>query len=370
MNRAGLTLSALTFSLALPSAAMAGELVVQAVQLGKEAIRYDKGVPTLDLVQSQGAVQVVPLGKDHGSYVFGIAVFNAGKMSANFDVSNVAAQVGSQPLRIFTVDQLIGKAKSRATWSQIGMAVLGGIGSAASASQRNTYRSSFHSKYGSSYASFSAPSLAGQLRAQRIQDDTVFALGAIQARLDETRQKLGNEIVQLTTVDPGDSYAGRVVLEKIKGSTLPQQITIAVNWNGELYNFAFQLAKAGTPAPVFTPRPVRDLPVRSPGPKEIPAILGGDELQQEPIQQVAYSTGRPARDVAISNDRPMVASAPRQARSRVFYSASVAGYAPTPVILPGGLVEVPYQPASWAATIDPVTGFVVPMDRGMVMVGQ
>jgi len=57
--------------------------------------------------------------------------------------------------------------------------------------------------------------------------------------------------VQTTTVDPGGSYAGKIVVEKIKDRTLPQRVTITVNWNGEQYPFAFRLAKPGTPAPVF-----------------------------------------------------------------------------------------------------------------------
>lgn len=56
----------------------------------------------------------------------------------------------------------------------------------------------------------------------------------------------------MSTIDPGQSYVGKIVVRKIKNAKLPQRVTITVNWNGEQYPFAFQLAKAGTLAPEFT----------------------------------------------------------------------------------------------------------------------
>ncbi len=74
----------------------------------------------------------------------------------------------------------------------------------------------------------------------------------MQNRLDRTIADLGDSAVQTSTIDPGQTYGGKIVLAKIKTGSLPQQVTLTVNWNGESYPFSFQLARAGTPAPVFT----------------------------------------------------------------------------------------------------------------------
>jgi hypothetical protein len=359
MIRAATTLTVIAFTLSAPTLAMAGAPVVQAVQVGQEAIRYDKGVPTLDLAQSRGAVQIVPLGKDHGSYVFGVAVFNSSNVAANFDVSNVSVVMGSQQVSLFSVDQLVSKAKSRATWSQIGLAVVGGLGSAASASQRNVYRSTFRTPRATYRLTFTAPSLAGQLRAQRIQDDTVGAMGMIQARLDETRERLGDEIVQLTTVEPGGSYAGKIVLEKLKFSSLPGRISLVVSWNGEQYPFSFQVAKSGTPAPAFTLYAKSQTVARPAEPQPAPALLRDEDVNDQAVQQVAYQERR-AR--SGQQDGAGLATVRSYTQVQTSYRGLPAGPSEPPKFLNGGLVEVPYQAASWASTIDPWTRGVVPIN--------
>lgn len=358
MIRAATTLTAIALTLSVPAIALAGELVVQAVQVGTEAIRYNQGVPTLDLALNRGAVQVVPLGKDHGSYVFGIAVYNSATVPANFDVSNVSVQVGSQQVSLFTVDQLVSKAKSRATWAQIGTIVATGVGSALSSSQRNHYRSTYRAPGYTSHYTLSTPSLAGQLRSQRIEENGGLALGRIQARLDETRERLGDEIIQMTTIEPGGSYAGKIVLNKIKPSALPQRVDLVVNWNGEAYPFSFQIAPSGTPAPTFTmyARPQLPEPAQ---PSAIAAVLRSDEAELAATQQVAFKSDH----VQNANSyAPGPAYTPAYTRQAVTYSGVSASYAKTPRFGPGGTVEVPYQAASWASTIDPITGFVVPVN--------
>lgn len=238
--------------LSVPATAFAGKPVVQPVQIGAETVRYDRAVPTLDLRQQRGAVQIRPLPMDHGSLAFSVAVFNGGEAPVNIDTSNFTVTSGTQTLGVFSVDQLIAKAKNRAMWSQIGVAALGGLAAAGAASQRDTYRSTLYTPRGVYRGYYSAPSAMGQLQATAIVAGTGVGLVAIQNQLDRTREALGNDVVQMSTVDPGASYAGKIVLHKIKRAKLPQRVTITVNWNEEQYAFAFQMAKAGTPTPVFT----------------------------------------------------------------------------------------------------------------------
>lgn len=248
------------------SAALAADPVIQPVQVGQETVRFDHAVPTIDLQQPHGAVQVTPLPMDHGGLAFGIAVYNAGGTPANFDIGNVAVHAGAQALPVLSREQLESKAKHRAMWASIALAAAGGLSAAAAANQRDYYHSTLVTPHGVYHSTFSAPSAVGQLQATALAASTGAGLAAIQGKLDETRERLGQTTIQLTTVDPADSYAGRIVLTKIKDKALPQRVDMIVRWNGEDYPFAFQLAKAGTAAPEFkalTPPPP---PVAAPAP--------------------------------------------------------------------------------------------------------
>jgi hypothetical protein len=236
----------------LPTAVLAEEPVLQPIQVGSETLRYDRGVPTLDLQMEQGSVQIRPLPMDHGSLAFSVAVFNAGNAPANFGIENFSVRAGEKSLAIFSVDQLISKAKNRARWKQIGVGILGGLAASAAASQRDTYYGSLHTPYGSYFSTYSAPSAVGQLQATAIAAGTGYSIAVIQSNLDRTREALGENVIQTTTLDPGQSYAGKVVLQKVTSTKRPERVSIVVNWNGQQYPFAFQLAKPGTTAPEFT----------------------------------------------------------------------------------------------------------------------
>lgn len=240
-------------SMSISTVASAGSgVVVQPIQIGQETVRFTQGVATLDLRQRQGAVQIQSAGLDHGGLAFNIAVYNDGVMPVNIDIGNFRAIVGTVQTPVLTKDQLVNKAEKRAFWTQMAVAAVGGLAAGIAASQTTHYRSTTVSRRGVSRTYFSAPSVAGQFQAASITAGTGASVYQIQERLDRTREALGNDIVQMTTVNPGDSYAGRIVLQKISDKSLPQHIQLTVVWNGETYPFAFQMAKDGTPAPAFT----------------------------------------------------------------------------------------------------------------------
>lgn len=245
-------ISAFAALIGVSTAAFADTLAVQPVQIGQETIRYQNGVPTLDLEMKDGVVQITPLPLDHGSLSFGIAVYNDARQPANFGVENVRVTFASLPVKVLTKDDLVKKAENRAMWASIALAAVGGLSAAAAASQRDHYHSTLVTPRGTYRSYFSAPSVAGQFQAAAITAGTGVGIASIQNQLDKTVEALGDEVVQLTTVDPGESYAGRLVFAKIRPKVLPAKVEIAVNWNGETYPFTFQIAKKGTPAPVFT----------------------------------------------------------------------------------------------------------------------
>lgn len=242
---------AVLVSLTAPAMA-ADKWLIQPIQAGQETVRYEKGVPTLDLELKDGVVQITPLPLDHGGLAFGVAVYNDGRQAANMGIENVTAQFSNGSVKILTREDLEKKAQNRAMWASIALAAAGGLAAAAAASQRNHYRSTFVTPRGTYRSYWSAPSAAGQFQATAIATGAGFGIASINNQLDQTLAALGEEVVQLTTIDPGESYAGRVVLAKIKPTALPARISLTVSWNGEVYPFNFQIAKRGTPAPSFT----------------------------------------------------------------------------------------------------------------------
>jgi len=226
-------------------------VLIQAVQSGFETVRYYKGKPTLDLHQRFGSVQVSPFTIDKGALVFTVAVFNRSGAPVNVGIENVSAAIDGAPYKVMTVEELIKKAQDKARWQRIGLAFLGGL-AAYSASQPTTYHGIYATPYGTSsfYGSVSNPYAA--YNSMVIGAQTGLAMSAVQDQLDRTTDALGDNVMQLTTIDPGSSYAGKVVLAKLRDTQLPKRVRLAVSLNGETYPFEFQVVKMGTAAPVFT----------------------------------------------------------------------------------------------------------------------
>ncbi|WP_205481568.1 hypothetical protein [Sphingomonas arenae] len=222
---------------------------VHGLIVGAEGARYVRGVPTLDLQQQNGVVQVRFLGYDHNKPVFAVGFFNGGAEPVNVGIENIQATMNGSASPIFTVDQLAGQAKNRAMWAKLGIALGAGLGAAAAASQRSTYHRTMVTPRGTYSFSGSYPSLAGQLRANQIQAYGAYNLVLVQQRLDTTLAAIGDHVVQRTTLDPGDTYGGLVVLDKYKYGKPPFELRLSVDWNGERYPFAFLVHRKGEAVP-------------------------------------------------------------------------------------------------------------------------
>jgi hypothetical protein len=222
---------------------------VHGLIIGNEGARYVKGVPTLDLQQQNGAIELRSLGFYNHRPIFAIAFYNAGPEPVNIGLEDIYASSNGEPLRVFPVEELERQEKHKAWWSQFGLALLGGVSAGLSASRRDTYRSTISGPYGTYTVHSSFPSLAGQLQADRIQTDTAYGIAAIQYQLDRTIELINDHVVQRTTVDPGASYAGLLVLDKLKRGDPPFELHLDVDWNGERYPFAYVMQKPGMPVP-------------------------------------------------------------------------------------------------------------------------
>lgn len=294
---------------AVQPAYAAPKVVVQPMQLAEESIRYNHGVATIDQFSDNGSIQIRPAPMDHGSLAFNIAVFNTGKQAANIDVSNFALTADAVTVGALSVEVLEKKAKSRAAWTQVGLAVLGGVTAAAAASQRDTYHSTFVTPRGRTYHSYySAPSALGQATAVASVAAAGVGIAAVQNRLDQTLEALGSEIVQLTTVDPDDSYGGTIVFEKVKFAKLPMQVTMTVDWNGRKYPFAFQIAKPGTPAPPFKPTQIVEKAPAAPQVMTVPVPAGSTPAVITPAPAQAPSATPATTTAALQTPTPLATS--------------------------------------------------------------
>lgn len=275
-------------------------VLIQAIQTGEESVRYYKGKATLDLHQQLGSVQVSPFTIDRGSLVFTVAVFNRAGAPVNVGIENVAATVDGNTYKVMTVEELIKKAQDKARWQQIGLAFLGGL-AAYSASQPATYRSTYRSPWGTSTYTSRYYSPYAAYRAAEIGAETSFAIGAVQDQLDRTTDALGENVMQLTTVDPGSSYAGKVVLAKLRDKRLPKRVRLTVSMNGETYPFEFQVVKMGTPAPAFTTI------YREPPPAMVPSLM--PTRPANPMVQTVAVQATPKKAAVMPVNQPVPVSA-------------------------------------------------------------
>lgn len=275
---------------ALPSTAIAGDKVaVRPIQVGLETARYRQGVATVEMATSDATIDVTPLGFDHGGLTFGVAIFNAAEKPANVDVTNIMANVGGETLRPLTANELEQKAKTRAMWASIAVAALSGLAAAAASSSRDYYRGSYSTPRGTYRWTYSAPSASGQVAAAAYVAGGAYGISRIQGQLDRTLEGIGNNAFQLTTIDPGESYAGRIVMTKPKKAKWPQVVHMVIRWNGRDYPFDFDAGSSNRPAPIFADVAVPDAIGTMPANSDAPAALA----PPSPLQP-AVSVGPPA----------------------------------------------------------------------------
>jgi len=279
-------------------------------------VRYDRGAPTTSLQQRNGAVQVTPIQYDSdGKMVFAVAAYNSVNRLANFGVENVEARSGDRGLRIFTVDDLIREARNEAIAASVGMALLGVAAAAASqAAARQTYHSSFHTPRGAYHyrATYYDGAQAAAGTAASIAGASA-GIYAIHRSLDAAIEGIGQTVLQTTTVDAGETVAGRVIVQKPRGRKFPQEIVMVVRWNDEVYPFRFMVSRvdgrtpessvASIPSTSTSSAPEGTFePEASPASDEPPARMVAVDPPASAIPAIAPAS-LPARDARLEEPR-------------------------------------------------------------------
>lgn len=234
----------------MPAAGFAQDRVLQPVQSEGVLGRYVGGSVALTSRKAGGVVQVMPIGLDHDGLTFIVTVFNDGHRPSEINTQAIGVKVAEQPIRVFMREEVMAKERDRAERRQMLAGFTGAVLSAALAAQRDTYRSTVVTPRGTYRSTITAPSVSGQIGAQRATERAADRYVEIDQQLSLTLAALAQELFKRTTLDPGESYAGRLVTERVKskkGKIAPVEVT--VDWNGDRHIFWLQIAQYGIAAP-------------------------------------------------------------------------------------------------------------------------
>jgi hypothetical protein len=213
---------------------------------------------------------------EDGRAAFSIAIFNHDGRPANLGMENITAVVNGIPTPVPTYAQLAEAAERKARQAKIGTALFAGVlaGVASTASNQGSY-----------YRHVRGPR-GGFTQAIHWQDDTpgvigataavaggAMVIGGIDRKLDYTLDQLGTEILQTTTIDPGSSFGGMVILPIDRDAGHPADIRVNVAFDGRVYAFGFRLTRSGIGVPAPVPAAAR---ADAPGVQALPVDLAGE----------------------------------------------------------------------------------------------
>ncbi len=193
-----------------------------------------------------------------------VSVANNSNDTFNFSLQDVEVYVDGNRHRILTYEELVDEAQFNHNL-QLLAASLGAIGDAAAASNAGytshygtigstsisgtTYGSS---GYASHYGTIGSTTYSGTsynyAAAQAAQDaaDAKFdaEMESISASLENSISSLSTTILRETTIFPGKSHGGYIVLEKLSDISEPHEVLVRVSAGTETHEFPFVHAEA------------------------------------------------------------------------------------------------------------------------------
>ena len=311
-------------ALAMPIAAQAAPAdVLQPVQAGAESVRFDRGDYIVDHPGRRAAVQIRAMPSDHGHLSFVVAVMNTGAEAINIDVGNIRVDGIAEPVSVLTRAQMEHMAANRAGWAKALMIVGGGLAAAAQATQRNHYTAVAATPR--SFAAVNASTACGgcQIAASETIAQTGSTLDQIQYRLDETRRQLGEQMLQLTTVFPGQSYGGRIFLSRFKHAP-NDQVRLSVQVGDETLTVAFRFASAGAPLPSYRLAAAPVVLVTTVAPPYVPAMAMRTAIVTPPATTVMRAVATPVAFAPTAAMQTPGADAETRSKWQRYYATLIA----------------------------------------------
>lgn len=259
MNRSGLLLAAL---LATVSGGCATTYSLSAMPRQEQEVAYHMGVPALRSIKPASVVEVIPRAAtfEGRSEVFIVAYNDSGEPHT-LGTENISALRDGGAHRIFTFAELQRQAEREAAWQQFAVALSAAAQSISNA--QAAYSTSYSnysgystatatSRYGTATATGSTfgasttttynPAITQRLEAEN-QARTQSQLSQIEGQLGATVRDLQQNILRTTTIQPGMSFGGRVVLDTPQLDENEDEIELTVDFAGDQHVFLFSAAK-------------------------------------------------------------------------------------------------------------------------------
>lgn len=251
-------------SIATALVGCANQIRIDPVVLNNQERIYRDGVPAIisskGLVVMAAPMAVIRNGQDKPKFV--VSVANTGQAKFDLDTANFSASVDGKELKVFTHEEVASDIKSKQALAAFAVALGGAMQAASAQSAASTSYNSgnFNSRtqgnfntYGANsnaygninanttgtYSGWTYNPAAGQAAANAVNAQTNSNMARVQqqgkASLDEASQTM----LKLTTVAPGSSHGGQIVLATFDvpegGTTLDFKVSVA----GEEHLFRF-----------------------------------------------------------------------------------------------------------------------------------
>lgn len=209
--------------MAMAVPAVAGDFKSKPIPSDADSLSYYRGTPVVERATAFGKVRITAIGEETGKPAFVVEILNESEAPINFGTENISVSVVGQkkPTIVYTANDIQRMVQNKANWAAFGAAMAG-------ASATNTSYGSACGYGGCVTASVTTPNYIAQANAARqVRDIRNYEAG----RIDE----LAQNYLQLTTVQPGESYGGRVAISKPKPKKWPAAVSMTVL--GEVFSF-------------------------------------------------------------------------------------------------------------------------------------
>ena len=213
-----------------------------------QTVRYENGMATATAEGDQGSVRTSPLGfNDEKQVMFGVAVYNGTDHPLNMSYDKIRLWTGDgKQIALYDKSTLERQVRNRAMIAAVATAAAGAA--AAYSAQQNAYSHSYGSvttPRGGLYTFRASTYDAGAAAAGVAVASAATGAGlvAIHNKLGETLSGLNGRVLQTSTVDPGQSYGGVVVGDRLKGS-YPQELVLRVSWAGGEQAFRYRVSQS------------------------------------------------------------------------------------------------------------------------------
>jgi len=223
-----------------------------------QSLEYYKGIPSLSSYAENSAVSISPGNKSFEKRAgFVVTVFNDSPESQVIDTTNIEVVSNDGSLKVFSAAELEKEARNAAAWQAVAVAMSSASNSYANsqAAYSSSYTTARTNSYGNVYtpsgtASYNSygygtattstynPAVTQVLEAEnRARTDSQMA--NIQSQLGQSLANVSNNILQATSVYPGQSFSSKFIVAPIKLIKGQSMVKVVVNFAGDVHTFQF-----------------------------------------------------------------------------------------------------------------------------------